>query len=100
MDECTITIKGDGDFAPVKMNKGLSLAEGLNKENSPIRYGCESGVCATCLIHVLEGMENLTPAGEEESETLADLAKASNARLACQFKVNGDITIEYIGFSG
>lgn len=78
--------------------KGANPAEGINASNSPILFGCRTGVCGTCLVNVLKGKENISPITEDEDEMLEVLAKGNNnARLACQFQVNGDIEVEYLG---
>ncbi|MGB5631348.1 MAG: 2Fe-2S iron-sulfur cluster-binding protein [Waterburya sp.] len=49
------------------------------------------GQCATCIVEVTEGMENLSPKTDFEQRRLKK--KPSNYRLACQTLVNGSVTI-------
>lgn len=49
------------------------------------------GQCATCIVEVTEGMENLSPKTDFEQRRLKK--KPSNYRLACQTLVNGPVTI-------
>ena len=73
-------------------------SEVLNATNSPVLFGCRTGICGTCLIKVIDGAKNLDPPDEDEMEVLELLApEEKNVRLACQLKINGDIKIEYIG---
>lgn len=58
----------------------LELVEGCG---SPIESGCRMGVCGADPVAVLEGMDNLNPAGEDERSTIARLGFASNTRMAC-----------------
>ena len=52
-----------------------------------VPFGCESGVCQTCRIVVLEGNSNLDPKNEtEEGNQLPD-----NERLACQCRIKSGI---------
>ncbi|PSB08573.1 iron ABC transporter substrate-binding protein [Pleurocapsa sp. CCALA 161] len=49
------------------------------------------GQCATCIVEVAEGMENLSPKTDFEQRRLK--RKPDNYRLACQTMVNGPVTI-------
>jgi ferredoxin len=55
------------------------------------------GTCGTCRVLITKGMENTSPKGFIESGRLAvSLAYIGNEetmRLACQTRVNGDITV-------
>jgi len=45
-----------------------------------VPFGCQDGMCGTCICTVLEGMENLQPKNDKEE----DMGLAPNERLACQ----------------
>jgi ferredoxin len=49
------------------------------------------GQCATCVVEVTQGMENLSPRTDFENRRLK--RKPDNYRLACQTMVNGPVTI-------
>ncbi len=49
------------------------------------------GQCATCIVEVAEGMENLSPKTDFEKRRLKK--KPDNYRLACQTLVNGSVKI-------
>lgn len=49
------------------------------------------GQCATCIVEVVEGMENLSPKTDFEQRKLKK--KPENYRLACQTLVNGAVKI-------
>jgi ferredoxin len=49
------------------------------------------GQCATCVVEVTQGMENLSPKTDFENRRLK--RKPDNYRLACQTMVNGPVTI-------
>ena len=55
-------------------------------EENGVPFGCEEGVCGTCIIEVEEGMEHLSPFNQEEEDFLGEM---DNERLACQCKING-----------
>ena len=64
---------------------GTPLAESC--ETAGIPFSCNSGVCGTCQIEILEGAENLNQLNKEEN----DLAMDRNHRLGCQCKILGGI---------
>ncbi len=69
---------------------GAEIAETC--ENSGIPFSCNSGVCGTCQIEILEGSENLNELNREE----LDLGMDRNNRLSCQCKIlNGTVKITY-----
>jgi len=60
------------------------------EDNTPIKeackslgvpFGCEAGNCGTCIIDVVEGMENLSEPNDKEQAMGLDL---KTNRLACQ----------------
>ncbi|MBE9100177.1 2Fe-2S iron-sulfur cluster-binding protein [Vacuolonema iberomarrocanum] len=50
------------------------------------------GQCGTCIVEIVEGMENLSPLTEVEKRKLKN--KPDNYRLACQTLVNGPVTVK------
>jgi ferredoxin len=50
------------------------------------------GQCATCIVEIVEGMENLSPKTDFELRKLKK--KPENYRLACQTLVNGPIKVK------
>ena len=61
-------------------------------EKSGIPFSCNSGVCGTCQIEVLEGQDNLGGLNQEEQ----DLAMDRNHRLSCQCKIlNGTVKVKF-----
>jgi len=50
-------------------------------------------LCGFCRVQVLEGLENLTPMGEEERTVLAAQHAGDGERLACCARVGGPVTI-------
>lgn len=51
--------------------------------NLGVPFGCQAGECATCVIEVAEGMENLEPPNDAER----GMGLAPGQRLACQARV-------------
>lgn len=80
----------DPNYEPVLVSEGQSLSEEMNATNSPLLFGCRTGICGTCVIEVQA--DGLEPPDEDEQEIL-DLHAPENprARLACQINVTCDI---------
>lgn len=81
----------------VKINgKEIEVPEGENPyeyfEKMGIDFSCHNGICGTCKVKVLEGMDKINSKTEMEEEFPLD----ENERLACQcHKLKGDIILEY-----
>ena len=73
---------------------GEELREVCQKNAMTLPFGCENGVCGTCLVSIKEGAENLTEKTDQEKETLEVLLAYDDQRLACQCKVSGDVTFD------
>jgi iron-sulfur cluster assembly protein len=76
---------------------GKSLLEALLAGGIALEHACGGKLaCATCRVIVREGMENLSPAGEDELDMLDTAGVAQRgARLACQaIAAGGDLVIE------
>ena len=72
----------------VEPNK--KIVEEIEEAGVPI--GCSNGVCGTCEVEILDGMENLNDMTEEEE----DLGMEGNKRLACQCSIkDGTVSMEY-----
>ena len=73
-----------------EISDGTLLAEICEKSGVP--FSCNSGVCGTCQIEILEGAENLGELNQEEK----DLAMDQNHRLACQCRIRqGLVKVKY-----
>ncbi|HST22159.1 MAG TPA: 2Fe-2S iron-sulfur cluster-binding protein [Blastocatellia bacterium] len=83
----------------VMLVRGSVLSEHLTIENSPVLFGCRTGICGTCLVEVEEEMNGrLLAPSADESELLEIIAPdISRARLACQVELRADIKVKYIG---
>lgn len=83
------------EHAPVEIPKGANLSEHLTIQNSPILFGCRTGICGTCLVSVSELSFELEPPSEDEKEVLETLVPGEDQiRLACQMKVTGNCTLK------
>ncbi|MBO0347980.1 (2Fe-2S)-binding protein [Phormidium pseudopriestleyi FRX01] len=90
MKLCFVRFTGT-NYPPIALPQHDKLANYLTVQNSPILFGCRTGICGTCLCQI-EG--NIPPPNIEEGEVLEILAPGNpQARLACQVDVTNDIAI-------
>ncbi len=61
------------------------------EEDLPIPFGCTSARCGICQVEVVDGA--LAPADELEQGTLEQFRCAPNIRLACQAKLQADVSL-------
>lgn len=81
----------DAGFPALQLKPGANLSEHLDVGNSPLLFGCRTGICGTCLVRVTG---DVAPPDDEEKELLEVLAPDDeNARLACQIVLTADITV-------
>ena len=89
----------------VKENKEAVVADGANLREKMLQNGIDLytikgklmncggyGQCGTCVVEIVEGLENLSPRTEFENSKLKK--KPENYRLACQTMVNGAISVK------
>lgn len=93
MSDKTCIIKFMGtNYPPITLIKEAKLSEYLTVQNSPVLFGCRTGICGTCLVAV---SGQIPPPGDEEAEILAVIAPENpSARLACQLILTSDLTIK------
>jgi ferredoxin len=90
MSEHKVTFQ-DTSYEPQMVSEGMSLSEELDASNSPLLFGCRTGICGTCIVEV-EG--DLPPPGEDEQEILEIYAEDNpKARLACQVDMTCSVHI-------
>ena len=78
------------DGIEYEIQDGAKIDETCEKAGIP--FSCNSGVCGTCQIEILEGSENLGELNQEEQ----DLGMDKNNRLSCQCMIkNGTVKITY-----
>jgi ferredoxin len=84
-----------GAHAPLRLPAGSRLAEHLTVQNSPVLFGCRTGICGTCLVRAVAlGEAPLEPPAPEEAELLAIVApEVPGARLTCQLVLGAGVLI-------
>ena len=74
----------------IEVQEGIRIVDAIEEAGVPI--GCSNGVCGTCEVEIISGMENLNKRTEEEE----DLGMEGNKRLGCQCIANGGVVeMEY-----
>ena len=53
-----------------------------------------AGICGTCAVRVLEGIENFNPPSKNEQNTIKEKRLASDLRLSCCSRISGPIKIK------
>lgn len=95
MSDVTVTNQTTGVTATGQ--SGVNFKDLAEEKGLGVPFGCESGICATCLIQINSGKENLSEMTEQEEFTLeargVDVDEG-DVRLGCQCQVNGDVEFE------
>ena len=89
----------------VNENREAIAADGANLREKALQNGIDIytfrgkmmncggyGLCGTCIVEIVEGMENLSPRTEVENRKLKK--KPETYRLACQTLVNGPTSVK------
>ncbi|MFW6264040.1 MAG: 2Fe-2S iron-sulfur cluster-binding protein [Cyanobacteriota bacterium] len=89
----------------VKENKEVVAANGANLREKMLQNGIDlytikgklmncggAGQCGTCVVEIVEGMENLSAPTDFEQRKLKK--KPDSYRLACQTLVNGPVSVK------
>ncbi len=88
-----IYFAGEDNFEK-EVADGSSLQSAVDSAGADVMFGCREGTCATCMIQVHEGKENLSGPTEAEETTLLDDEIEAGIRLACQCKImSGSVKI-------
>ncbi|MBD2449989.1 (2Fe-2S)-binding protein [Nostoc sp. FACHB-152] len=93
-----------GNIKFVKEDKEVIAANGANLRLKAVENGIDIykligkmtncggyGQCGTCVVEIVEGLENLSPRTDFENRKLKK--KPDNYRLACQTLVHGPVSV-------
>ncbi len=79
------------DRSAILVTTNSQLSDSLTIQNSPILFGCRTGICGTCLVAI---RGDIPPPDPDEREILEIFAPNNPlARLACQITVIADLEI-------
>lgn len=80
--------------SPIELPSHSPLSVHLTIQNSPVLFGCRTGICGTCIV-TIQG--DIPPPQPDEKELLEILAPDHpKARLACQIDLTSNIEISAI----
>lgn len=88
------TIRCEPSGREVRVVHDSNLMDSILQTGLGLGQSCDGiALCGFCRVRVLEGIDNLTPAGSEEQKVLADLHADDDERLACRARINGPVTL-------
>ena len=82
------------DDITIEVKEGYQMIDMCDEYDTSILFGCRDGACGACMVTVLDGEKNLSPAEEDEQDFLETMNAREDERLACQCKVYGDVKLE------
>jgi len=97
-----VTVEYDPDaWEPTGHGEPGSLLDIALVGGVEIEHACGGvGVCGTCHVVVVDGMEGLSAADDDEMDHVDMVPdNALNSRLACRAVVGGDVTVEVPGWN-
>ena len=78
----------------VRVVHDSNLMDAILQTGLGLGQSCDGiALCGFCRVRVLEGIENLTPAGSEEQKVLDAVHAKDDERLACRARINGPVTL-------
>jgi ferredoxin len=88
------TIRCEPSGREVRVVHDSNLMDAILQTGLGLGQSCDGiALCGFCRVRVLEGIENLTPAGSEEQKVLEALHAEGDERLACRARINGPVTL-------
>ena len=91
--EETYRIKFEPMGIQAEVDADISIAEGAEGMNVPIRADCGGkGLCGKCLV-IADPSHNLSALSESELDILSPEEIKKSFRLACQAQIQGDLTV-------
>ncbi len=93
-----VKVEHRGETQEVRLRRGLGLQVLATRPGFPIEFDCRKSDCGICIVHVLQGMENLSPPTEREADFLRAMHADPDERLCCQVRVFGDCHLQMDDF--
>ena len=91
-----VTFPDNPDYDPVELAEDTPLSEAFDASNSPVLFGCRTGICGTCLVEITPDAP--LPAPEEYEQEVLDIYAEDNpkARLCCQVRLRANCAISIL----
>jgi ferredoxin len=91
-DTRTVCFDAGGPTVAAKPN--ATLLDIAERSRLPIEAGCRMGACGADPVRITDGMDGLSPLGDDERSTLRRLGLAEDChRMACCARVKGDVGV-------
>ncbi len=88
------TVRCQPSGREVRVVHETNLMDAILQTGLALGQSCDGiALCGFCRVRVLEGLENLTPAGSEEEKVLAAEHTDFDERLACCARIHGPVTV-------
>ena len=88
------TIRCEPSGREVRVVCETNLMDAVLQTGLVLGQSCDGiALCGFCRVRVVEGLENLTPAGAEEQKVLAAEHAGSDECLACCASVRGPVVV-------
>ncbi len=87
-----MTVILGGQEYVIEVNEGENMLDAALDRNVEIDYSCREGMCDSCAVQILAGINNISPPTKEEFDMLGDDVHKGQ-RLACQVKVYGPVKL-------
>lgn len=79
----------------IQVESGALLMQSLQNAGFSVASSCGGdAVCAKCVLKIVQGAENLSPPGPEESFLVEKNRIPAGMRVSCQARVLGDVTVD------
>jgi ferredoxin len=77
-----------------QITSGATILAAANQSDVPIGQSCSGeGICGWCRVRIVEGIEQLAPAGPLEERLGKQKGFGADERAACLARVKGDVTV-------
>jgi nitrite reductase (NADH) large subunit len=87
-------VRFETDGPTVSADIGMSVLDVAERGGVPIEAGCRMGVCGADPVAIVDGMSCLTPAEQDELNTLQRLGLGKSTRMACCARLKeGSVTV-------
>jgi ferredoxin len=88
------TVRCEPSGRELKVVHESNLLDAVLQTGLGLGQSCDGiALCGFCRVQVVEGLENLSPMGDEERKMLAAQRAGDNDRLACCARISGPVTI-------
>ena len=80
----------------IEAESGTTILMAATRNGIRITHECTEGICGTCALQIVSGVDNVNPSTEEERDTVSSVSDDEGARLGCLLVINGDVELRSI----